>query len=59
MAGSSFGKAIYKDDVPTLEWYKPDENELKKLEAKDPETYQHCKAGGLLLREYNPDGAEE
>lgn len=37
--------------VPTWEWYKPDERELRRYRRKrDAATLEHVRKGGLLLR---------
>jgi hypothetical protein len=35
---------------PEWEWYKPSKTEMKRLKRDEPDTYQHCAMGGLLIR---------
>lgn len=45
-------------NVPVYEWYMPTPKQLRRMRRNDPETYEHCKQGGLLLRRKDANSQE-
>jgi hypothetical protein len=40
--------------TPTWEWYMPVGKEAERIRRNDPETWDHVRRGGLLLRPFSP-----
>ena len=56
LARSSFYKDIAPGTEPTIEFYRPGEDELLIIKRKDRLTYDHICDGGLISRKINKDG---
>lgn len=55
LAQSAFYRGVPESASPTHEFYRPSKPELAEL---NPDAYEHCQRGGLLLREIGKAGAQ-